>query len=70
MAAWRYIQPVDPTTAVEVDGVTYKWCQECRCHATGKQGYFTRTHFTAEHVRQNVSFPSALLPHTHPSNFG
>jgi hypothetical protein len=27
MAAWRYIRPTDPSQAVEIDGVTYKWCQ-------------------------------------------
>lgn len=64
MAAWRYIRPADPSQAVEIDGVTYKWCQECRCRATGKQGYFTCTHFTAEHVRRNVSFPSPAANHS------
>jgi hypothetical protein len=47
-----------------LDGVTYKWFQECCCHDTGKQGYFTRTHFTAEHVRRNVSFSSPSANHS------
>jgi hypothetical protein len=50
LAGWRYMQPADPTLVLEVDGVKYKWCKECRCRASGKQGYFTTTHFSSEHM--------------------
>jgi hypothetical protein len=38
--AWRYIEPVDKTSAIMLGDHTYKWCSKCKCRATGKQGYF------------------------------
>lgn len=71
LAGWRYLKPADPTQILEVDGTKYKWCGTCKCRATGKQGFFTTTHFTSEHVQKNVSIvtpaanhsPLPLLPH-------
>lgn len=54
--AWRYIEPVDKTSAIVIGDVTYKWCRECCCRATGKKGYFTTSHFTAEHDTKRVTF--------------
>jgi len=54
--AWRYIEPADTTSAMVMDGVTYKWCSLCCCRSTGKQGFYTTTHFTAEHVDRSVRF--------------
>jgi hypothetical protein len=60
MPAWRYIEPVDKTSAIVIGDLTYKWCSECRCRATGKKGFFTTTHFTAEHVNKNVGFDASV----------
>jgi hypothetical protein len=54
--AWRYIEPVDKKSAIVIGDVTYKWCSECRCRATGKQGYFTTSHFTDAHDDKRVTF--------------
>jgi hypothetical protein len=56
--AWRYIKPADIMSAI-VDGeITYKWCDKCRCRATGKQGYYTTTHGTVDHIDKTVGFAS------------
>mmetsp|Transcript_15021 Transcript_15021/g.28265 ORF Transcript_15021/g.28265 Transcript_15021/m.28265 type:complete len:2300 (+) Transcript_15021:159-7058(+) len=65
--AWRYIEPVDKASSIVIGDVTYKWCGECRCKATGKKGYFTTSHFTAQHGEKRVTFGpaannSAVLP--------
>lgn len=63
-ASWRYIEPANPTVAITMDGVTYKWCKECRCRATGHQGYYTTTHFTTDHIKRNVSFSTPSANHS------
>jgi hypothetical protein len=65
--AWRYIEPADTTSAIVMDGVTYKWCSSCRCRSTGKQGYYTTTHFTAEHVDRSVRFASGTAVNHSPT---
>lgn len=61
--AWRYIEPADKSSSIVVGDHTYKLCSKCCCHATGKQGYFTTTHGTAEHIDKKVSFPSVEANH-------
>ena len=62
LAAWKYIEPKDPSVAfVDDDGKEWKYCSKCVCKASGKQGFYTLSHFTDEHKTDFKPKPQANL---------
>ena len=55
MAAWKYVQPVDVNTEVKINGTVWKFCAKCVCSATGKVGFYNKTHVTRDHKLKESS---------------
>ena len=46
---WKYVEPRDLTSPVLVDDKKWYYCTKCKCHATGKLGYYQLSHTDASH---------------------
>ena len=46
---WKYIEPRDLTTPVEIDGKRCFFCTKCRCRATGRVGFYQLSHTDSTH---------------------
>ena len=46
---WKYIEPRDLTTPVEIDGKRWFFCTKCRCRATGRVGFYQLSHTDSTH---------------------
>ena len=54
---WKYIHPSDQYQVIEVNGVTFKFCANCRCNCTGGLGLYNRSHTTYKHRGPKLSTP-------------
>ena len=60
MAAWKYINPVDSNTINEINGTTWKICNQCVYSVTCKVGFHNKTHTTSQHG--DPAQPAAAAP--------
>jgi len=46
---WKYVEPKDLTTPIEIDGQQWFFCTKCKCRATGKIGFYQLSHTDVTH---------------------
>jgi hypothetical protein len=51
LADWKYIEPKDNTKEYpDSKAKVWKWCSQCKCRATGRQGIMQLSHFYNDHA--------------------